>query len=172
MAGNFAMPSKWRASLAWARQPGNALFLALLLWHLVPVWAFRYFPSQDGGEHVNNANILLRYFTSDGALFREYFIFNRNLDPNWLGHVILASVMSVAPGNVAEKILLTIYVLAFPLSVRYALRAIEPDAGWLAIFSFPFIFNFAVHMGFWNFALSLPLFFLVVGYWMHHCRDF
>src|SRR4051794_30796969 len=91
-AGNFAMPSKWRASLAWARQPGNALFLALLLWHLVPVWAFRYFPSQDGGEHVNNANILLRYFTSDGALFREYFIFNRNLDPNWLGHVILASV--------------------------------------------------------------------------------
>jgi len=158
--------------LGWARRPEHVLFVALILWHLVPVWAFTYFPSQDGGEHLNNANILRRYFTADGALFREYFALNRNLDPNWLGHLILVLLMSLLPSNLAEKVLLTGYVVALPVSVRYALRAIRPDAGWVAVFVFPFVLNFLVHMGFWNYALSLPLFFFLVGYWAYWKSDF
>jgi hypothetical protein len=154
------------------RKPENALLVALIVWHLVPIWVFVYFPSQDGGEHINNANILRRYFTPSGALFREYFVLNRNPDPNWLGHAILVILMSVLPSNLAEKALLTVYVVAFPVSVRYALRAIRPDAGWVAVFSFSFVWNFLVHMGFWNYALSLPLFFFVVGYWTYHRSDF
>lgn len=166
------MFAKWHFQWQWVKRPENALFLFLVVWHLLPIWAFTYFPSQDGGEHLNNANILRRYFTSSGALFREYLLVNRNLDPNWLGHALLAILLFFLPSNFAEKVLLTLYVVTFPIAVRYALRRIRPDAEWMTVLVFPFVWNFLVHMGFWNYALSLPLFFVVVGYWTYHRSDF
>ncbi|MBM3213805.1 hypothetical protein FJZ36_02670, partial [Candidatus Poribacteria bacterium] len=153
---------------AWLRQPENALFVLLIAAHLVPIWAFRYFPTQDGGEHLNNANILRRYFTAEGAHFREYFVLNLRPDPNWSGHLVLAALLTVLPAILAEKLFVSAYIVLLPVSARYALRAIRPDAGWLAVLAFPFILNFLLHMGFYNFAFSLPAFFLVVGYWMLH----
>src|SRR5215510_15849492 len=37
------------------------LCLALILIHLIPIWAFTYFPSQDGPAHLSNATILREY---------------------------------------------------------------------------------------------------------------
>ena len=80
--------------------------------------------------------------------------------------------MYFLPILVAEKVLLSGYVILLPISMRYALRTIRPDAGFLAILAFPFVYNFLFHMGFYNFSYSLAMFFFVVGYWLKYREGF
>jgi hypothetical protein len=146
------------------------LFLALILVHLIPIWAFKYFPSQDGPAHINNANIIREYHSR--MVFSEYYILNKAPIPNWFGHLVMAGLMVLMPPLVAEKLLLSGYVILLPISMRYALRTIRPDAGFLVVLAFPFIYNFLLHMGFYNFSYSLVMFFFVVGYWLKHSEGF
>jgi hypothetical protein len=80
--------------------------------------------------------------------------------------------MTVLPPLVAEKVLLTGYVVLLPLAARYALEGVRAGAGWLAVLTFPLVHSFPYHMGFYNFCYSLGVFFLVVGYWLRHCDRF
>ncbi|MDA1190606.1 MAG: hypothetical protein O3A46_02855, partial [Candidatus Poribacteria bacterium] len=139
---------------------------------LVPVWAFRYFPSQDGPAHLNNATVLREFHHPDRTIYREYYHLNKNLDPNWMSHLLLAALGAFLPILIAEKLVLTGYVVLLPLSVRYALRAIRADAGLVAFLIFPFVPNYLYHMGFYNFMWSLPLYFFVFGYWLKHRERF
>lgn len=121
---------------------------------------------------MNNANVLREYYLPDLTAFREYYTLNSRLMPNWTTHLILAGLMSVVPQLIAEKVLLTGYVVLLPVSIRYALCAIQPQAGALAVLGFPFVYNYTFHMGFYNFVYSLPIGFFVVGYWMKHQEHF
>jgi hypothetical protein len=47
------------------------LFLALLALHVVPLWLFPFFPSQDGPSHLENAIILRNYLHSD--LLQDFY---------------------------------------------------------------------------------------------------
>lgn len=158
-------PIPKRVFASW-RDPERTLFAVLILLHLLPLWSFRYFPSQDGPAHLSNANILRTYDHPERTAFREYYTLNRRLEPNWLSHLALAGLMYLFPPLVAEKILLSGYIVLLPISVRYALRSVNPRGGFLAILSFPFVNNHLLHMGFYNFALSLPVFFLLLGAWI------
>jgi hypothetical protein len=142
----------------------HLLLLALLLLHVVPLWFFTYFPSQDGPTHLENAVILREY--RDRPVLQEFYEPNLSPDPNWLGHLILAGLMTILPLLIAEKVLLTGYLLLLPISVYYALNGIRPGAGWLTVLIFPFVQHFLYHMGFHNFCYSLAVFFLVIGYWV------
>src|SRR6185295_15449416 len=64
--------------------------------------------------------------------------------------------------------LLTAYVLLLPLSVRYALKAIDRRAVFLSVLSFPFLYNFLFQMGFFNFCFSLAAFFFSLGFWLRN----
>jgi hypothetical protein len=156
----------------WLRDPETAIFTLLILLHLVPIWAFPYFPSQDGPAHLNNANVLREYYYPDRTVFREYYYLNQNPDPNWLGHLILAGLMYIVPILVAEKLLLSGYIVLLPISARYALRALGPNGASVAFLAFPFTYNYLFHMGFYNFSYSLPAFFFLVGYWLRHREGF
>jgi len=146
------------------------LCLALILVHLIPIWAFTYFPSQDGPAHLSNATILREYH--DRPVFREYYRLNKDFVPNWVGHLVLAGLMSLMPALVAEKMLLSGYVVLLPISLGYVLRTIRPDGAFLTVLMFPFVYNFLLHMGFYNFSYSLVMFFFVVGYWLKHYEGF
>ena len=149
---------------------GNFIFLALILIHLIPIWIFDYFPSQDGPAHIENAGVIRDYQNPERSILRTYYTFNKNFTPTWLGHLILVGLMYIVPAVVAEKIFLTLYVILFPISVRYALSAMRSDNSFLAYMSFPFIYNYTLHLGFYSFCLSLSLFFFMVGYWLKN-RD-
>jgi hypothetical protein len=156
----------WNRIRAWLEIRENLLLLVLILAHLFPIWVFQYFPSQDGPTHIENANIIFDYFNPDRAIFREYYILNKNLEPTWLGHLVLAGLMYIMPIFIVEKVFLSGYIILLPLSIRYALRAIHHDSGFLALLMFPFIYNYPLHMGFYPFSYSLPVFFFSMGYWM------
>src|SRR5688572_20008572 len=95
--------------------------LAILL-HLVPIWSFKYLPTTDGAAHVANADILRKYDDPKFDQFRKYYYVSREPMPNLAGHLLLAGLLYVAPPTVAEKVLVSLYVVLFPVALRYALR--------------------------------------------------
>jgi len=148
------------------------VFVLLLLIHLVPIWKYDYFPSQDGPSHLNNANVIRNYYRDNFVVFREYFQLAHRFGVNWLTHLALAGLMSVFPVLVAEKILLSGYVLLFMVAVRYAISSINTDSVAISFLAFPFVYNWPMHMGFYSFVYSLPLFLFCVGYWAKHKDNF
>ncbi|MFL6195364.1 MAG: hypothetical protein ACJ75H_14400 [Thermoanaerobaculia bacterium] len=144
----------------------TALFWLLLGLHLLPVWLFPFFPSQDGPGHQALAFILRQYGEPGAGLLRQYYLPNHQALPNWFVFFLMSKALGFVPVPMAEKILLTAYVALLPLSARYALRAVSPRAGFLAVLAFPFVYNFTAHMGFFNFCFSLPAFFFAAGFWL------
>jgi hypothetical protein len=148
----------------------RALFAVLLLLHLAPLAVCPVFPSQDGASHLEAAFHLAHYGDADGGLVRSYYVRNPSPEPNVFGHALLIALMTIVRPIAAEKLMLAAYVLALPLAARYALRAVAPDAGWLSVLVFPFVYSWPLHMGFYNFCWGLPLFLVVLGFWIRRRR--
>ena len=132
--------------------------------YLLPVWVFKFFPSQDGPSHLYNAQIL-REFTNPNYDFHQYYQLHLALFPNWLANLLEWAFLYIVPALIAEKLLLTVYVIAFPLSFFYLLDAVQPGRNLTGFISFLFIFNFLLMKGLYSYALAIPLFFLTLGYW-------
>lgn len=145
----------------------SLLIGVLILVYLLPIWLFPYFPTQDGVSHVYNSQILTEYNNPEYQ-FRDYYEINWYPFPNWLSHFSLAVLMFVFPSLVAEKIFLSLYIILFPLAVYYFLNAVQRGRHAFVILSFTFIYNYLFLMGFYNFAVSVPLFLLALGYWWKH----
>ena len=145
----------------------SLLIGGLIVIYLLPIWLFPYFPTQDGVSHVYNSQILTEYNNPEYQ-FRDYYEINGYPFPNWLSHFSLAVLMFVFPSLIAEKIFLSLYVILFPLAIHYFLEAVQRRRYPLVILSFTFIYNYLFLMGFYNFAVSVPLFFLALGYWWKH----
>ena len=145
----------------------SLLMGVFIVLYLLPIWLFPYFPTQDGVSHVYNSQILTEYNNPDYQ-FRDYYEINWYPFPNWLSHFSLAALMFIFPPLVAEKVFLSLYVILFPLAIHYFLEAVQRGRYTLVILSFTFIYNYLFLMGFYNFAVSVPLFFLSLGYWWKH----
>jgi len=157
-----------RGGMDKTRQIERVIFAILVLLHLLPIWTFEFIPSQDGPAHLNNANVIRTYNLPESDHFRQYYQLSPHPEPNWSGHLILAALTWLVPPLLAQKILLTIFVLLFPLLLRYALVGVNRDAGFLAVLGFPFIYSYPLHIGFYNFCIGLALFFLPLGYLLRH----
>lgn len=142
------------------------LFYGLIVLLLIPLWAFHYFPSQDGPAHGYVAIVVRDYDRLDRPEFREFFEKNDRSVPNWIAPHLLPILAKIFPVEVGEKILLSAYLILLPLSARYALGAIRPRTAALAITVIPFVPVFYYYMGFLDFCLSMPFFFFAVGYWL------
>ncbi|MEO0458611.1 MAG: hypothetical protein AAF152_18815 [Cyanobacteria bacterium P01_A01_bin.114] len=149
----------------------NILLLVLSGLFLLPIWLFKYLPLQDGPIHVYTADILQGFLTGHQSIFQDYYITNLQLAPNWTTQAILTGLMFWVSPILAEKLLLSIYVILLPFAFRYALNAVRPDtsaAPFLMFLAFPFCYNLTFNMGFYNFAYSLIVFFFAIGYWLRH----
>lgn len=142
------------------------LFAALIVLHLLPVWMLPVAPTQDGPAHLSMAHALRQIDRPEGAYLREYLQPNREAIPNWFVFFLLADALRPFSLPVAEKILLSAYVILLPLAARYALRAVRPGSGFLAFLVFPFTYNYLLNMGFYNFSFSLAAFLFAMGFWL------
>ena len=145
----------------------SLLIGVLIVAYLLPIWLFPYFPTQDGVSHVYNSQILTEY-GKPAYQFGDYYELNWYPFPNWVSHCALAVLMFVFPPLISEKVFLSLYVIFFPLAIRYFLNVVQPGRDALVILSFTFIYNYLFLMGFYNFAVSVPLFFFALGYWWKH----
>ncbi len=143
---------------------GEALLLwAMALLYLVPVWAFPYVPTQDGPAHLYNAQ-LLKDFHDPAAGYAAFYELRGELLPNLTSHLLLMALMYVLPPLVAEKVLVSLYVLGCAGAYRYFLGAFGPRCRALAWAGLLLVYPRCFWMGFYNFCLSLVLFWLILGY--------
>jgi hypothetical protein len=149
------------------RRHGERLFFGgLVLAQLMPLWAFRWFPSQDGPIHLEIASLLPRLAGGGDPVAAHYFAVNGELEPTWFLFLPLSALTALTSAPIAEKLLLSAFVVLFAVALRYALEAVRPGAGYLAVLGLPFAFSFPLHMGFYNQCFATVLFFVAVGYWL------
>jgi putative flippase GtrA len=139
-----------------------AVFAAVLVLHVAPIWLVRWFPTQDGPLHVENVLALLH--VSGSPLLQSWYVANWGAQPNWLTQGLLAALLGAASPAVAEKWVLTGYTLLFPLGFRSVLPR-GPRGWWAALAAFPFVHAYPFHMGFWNFSYGMALALLAAGLW-------
>ena len=147
------------------------LFIILLVIHVAPMWIFWYFPSQDGPSHIYNSKVLKDYHDPDNYQIRKAFNLNLTLFPNWTSHALMMALMYVVPPMVAEKILLSIAIALVPLSFWYLLSAVDGKNVLFSLLGFIYAYNNLLHMGFYNFALSVSAFLFTLGYWWKRRQD-
>ncbi|MCZ6677005.1 MAG: hypothetical protein O7E52_07120 [Candidatus Poribacteria bacterium] len=154
------------------KDPGAQLILLLCVVHLVPIWCFKFIPTQDGLSHVYNAYLLKEWNNPQFTTFREVYNLNLTLFPNWSSYAFFFVALHILPPLIAEKIFVTLIVLLFPLSFYYLLGAIDKRLRIFGLLGFLYSYNYLLQMGFYSFVLSVPLCLISIGYWWKHRQDF
>ena len=144
---------------------GYVTVIVLMVIHLLPVWGFKYFPTQDGASHIYNAYVVKEYHNHENYRLREVYKLNPTLFPNWTSHALLALLLYIFPPLICEKIVLTLCISLLPLSLFYFLNGIAKKNIVFGLVGFLYAYNYLLHMGFYNFVLSMSLFFFTFGYW-------
>ncbi len=147
--------------LTWER----VLFVVLAVLYVAPLWVFPYVPSADGPSHLANAVIIKDYGDPAATRLREYYVISRRPSPNLLYHLSLVGLLYAFPPLIAEKVLLSLYVILFAAAFRYLVIAVNGRPSPAALLVFPFMFGFSFNLGFFGWLISLALAALGVGYY-------
>ena len=165
-----SLPDRWKETDLSVRRK-TILICTLIILHISPLWVFKYFPTQDGPAHVYNSYVLSVFHGEESTRLREYYKLNLTLFPNWLAHICMALLMKVFPPLIAEKILLSAIIGLLPLSLFYLLGAVHEGKNLYGFLGFLFSDHYLLHMGFYSFSLSVPLFFFALGYFIKHKEE-
>jgi hypothetical protein len=141
-----------------------AVFVALIALECYPIWAFPYFPSQDGPSHLYNASVLANY--SSQPLYREYYIARITPAGNVLFELSLAGLIKFLSPALVEKLILTGYIVLFSLAFLALLQVVGPNARLFSLFAFVFVANNFFQVGFWSFVYSIPVALLALRYYL------
>jgi hypothetical protein len=147
----------------------RGLFLALALLSALPFWVVRHIPTVDGPCHTYNAWVLHQYGNVERyPLFQQYYEISAKPYPNWIGQAVMALLMYAVPPLIAEKLLVSGYVLLFLGGAWYLAGSVRPGERWLAFLAFPFAWHQLFQYGFYNFAISVAFFQIALGFWWRH----
>ena len=135
---------------------------------LIPVWLFRYFPTQDGPSHLYNAWVLSQYSDAASTSIRAYFVLNLRPFPNWTTYAISALLMRVIPALVVQQIVLSLCVFSIPAAVLYLQKSFKPAADPTSLLGVLLAYSYVFFMGFFNFVIGAALFAFATGYWWRH----
>lgn len=138
---------------------GLIAFLAAV--SLAPLWSVRIPPMQDIWQHLALVDII-HYYDAPGSVYPDYFLLPTTPKPN-LAYYYVTHWLAYGFGlETANKLVLSLYVLAFPLSFLYLMRSFGRSR-WLTLFSFPLIYNAMFAYGFVAFLLGMPILMAGVG---------
>ncbi len=139
-----------------ARDP-LLVFAFALLWaaSLAPIWAPRLLPLLDLPNHLAAVAIWHRF--GDPAWgYSHFYRLNRLPLPYW-GYLLPMSLLAhVAPIEIANKLVLSLYALALPVGAALLARQMG-RSHWLALFAFPLVFNASFQFGFVTFCIGLAV---------------
>lgn len=149
----------------------NILFFVLVLVGLSYVWGQKFFLTSDGPTHVYNSKILLDLLEGqDFDFYSQFYRFSFSFFPNWFTHASLILLQLFLNPVLAEKVLVSVYIVVFPVSFVFALKQFSERISFLSLLIFPFVFHFVFYYGFYNFCFSIAFAFLFIGCWKKY-RD-
>lgn len=142
----------------------RTVFYFLLVIHFLYVWILPVFVTQDGPCHLYNSKILLDLMNGNGTEFYyQYYDLNLSLFPNWFSTIGLSFLLMFFTPVVAEKVFISVLIIALPLTFRFALKCINPRAVYLSSLVFLLSNNYFLLFGFYNFQWSIVFFCLFIG---------
>jgi len=148
----------WHSWIDCARTQLVIVWIGMTVLALAPVWLASVLPMLDVPNHL--AQIRAWHSFSDPRYhIAAYFDLRIHLVPYMLYHSAVHALMFVFPILIANKIVISIYVVAFPASFLVLVRALHRDP-WIALLSFAFVYNQCFLYGFVSFLLALPLLWL------------
>ena len=148
-----------------------ALFIALGVLQLVPIWSVHYFPTLDGPLHVGNMLTYLRLDEPGYEVLRRLYQPAHNVAPNYFVYAFFYGALQFFSPLVSEKLFLSLYVLSFPLAFRYTLCALGRNATVFSVLGFPMAYTPLLFLGFYNTSFALVAFLVTFGYWLRHRNE-
>jgi hypothetical protein len=144
---------------------GALLFAALVLLLDGPVWLVNLVPTQDGPVHLAQADLIAR-FGWGGTLSEpaaSFYQWNPRVEPNFAIYAVIAGLIRLTgDALLANSIFLMLYGLVW-VAAAFAIAHTESKKPALAILLLlPLAFGRFTHLGFYNYALGVPLFLLFV----------
>lgn len=150
--------------------PGWGLyFLGLVILNLLPIWVFPFVPSQDGPAHLDSA-IALRALASGDAFFHEYYDAYWRIASNQIYLLLLVGLGSFFPMLIAEKLILSLYVIMLPVAMLFAIRQLRTGNLHAVFLAFPLIYSYIFQLGFYNYCLGLIFFLFAIGLYVNFTR--
>jgi hypothetical protein len=116
---------------------------------------------------LTNAAAIINY-QSQSVYQRYYQLHWLRPSGNLLSQYLLIALSPIGGLEVAQKILLSLYTVSLPLSFCYLLGKWTSQAWVFCFFGALLTQNLFLHMGFWNFCISVPLGLLALGYFARH----
>lgn len=144
---------------------GGLIFIVFLIIHLLPLFSVDILLTLDGPSHLYNAKLFNELLTGND-LVSELYQINTELVPNYLGHLILSSLLWLTTPILALKIIHLIYVVGLALAFRRLVLLLSPDNGKMSVLIFPLIYSAPFISGFYNFSLALILLLVILYFWI------
>lgn len=134
------------------------LLAVLTLLNLVPVWSVRVPPMQDMWQHLALVDVI-HHYDAPGSIYPDYFVLPRSPRPNLVYYYLTHLIGFVTPSlEVANKVVLSLYIVAFPASFLAFLQAFGRSRR-LVLFAFPLTYNAFFFYGFVSFLIGIPVLF-------------
>ena len=134
------------------------VFAVVTAANLIPIWAFRYFPGQDTGDHLYAVEVLRAL--GDGTAppgLASAFASTLALKTNVLFHGLMLGLLRLGLSiALAHRLVLSGYALALPLAGLFCVRAAAPRSAPLALLLLPLVWSWFAVQGLYNYVLSLP----------------
>lgn len=163
---NFFYILKSKITFILSRLKEPWFFYLLMVLNLVPGFYRKILPSMDGGAHLYNAQLIRSLIFNSDSIVHQFFKLNPEIVPNWSGHFILSLLGLFLPAFIAEKTLLTLYLIGLPIVFRRLIKTLSPQNIWISYFVFLFTYHFLFLLGFYNYSIALILLFITLNYWV------
>lgn len=162
MPGSAA--DRGRSAITW----GLAAHIGVTLLLLLPIWVPTYFPTLDGPAHLHVAEAWLDLGSVNFDARAEYYQRLEGIHANYLIYPVLWSLLQVVDPFLSEKILITIYIIAFASAAYYFSSSLRKEGDRFAFLFLPLIFPAVLALGFFNHAFGMAVFLAFLGFWW--CR--
>ena len=138
-----------------SHEPFRFVFVALIVVSLFPIWTVHYHPLPDLANHMA-ASAVWVHLHDPAWHFSRYFELNLGLNPYWGYYVPMRLLAPIIGIDVANRIVLSIYVVTLPLGMWWLAVRLDRSP-WISLFAFPFIWTFCFTFGFIHTSLGLAL---------------
>lgn len=135
------------------------VFAVLVAAHILVIGTSRLLPFIDLPYHLA-ASTIYRDYDDPANDFSRYYDIDLFPKPN-VFHLLFCSLRVFPSVEAANKVYYALYVFLLPLSI-VLLIVKAGGSRWLALLSFPFIYNFSACWGFAGYTMAIPVFFLIV----------
>ncbi len=149
------------------------LCVALIVLLDGPVWLVKLVPTQDAPFHLALADMIARF--GWGGTLQEpaasFYHWNPRIEPNSTIYLLLAGLIRLTGDALtANTLFLSLYGLLW-IASAFAVCRMETERPLLPfLLLLPLAFGVAIHWGFYNYSLSVPLFLLFASFW-HKARE-